>query len=170
MALRLAVPLFGPVLADPDLVALEMLGDDRLDLDLGQVGTLDDGLPRAVPRVKQRPRADLRTLVRGDAVDEHRVALLDPVLLAAHFDDRVGQCPSSPSNRSLAAPERENAAVRPCGPGGACPWSRSILAAPPPCPKPVPARRGPRPRRSRPRPSLRSSRSPRSGSRTQPSA
>src|SRR5438093_8984305 len=86
MARGLAVALLRPVFEHPYLVALDVLGDNRVHLHLGELSAVEDDV---VGSVQERFRRHLGALLRIDAVDKQRVALLDPVLLAAHLDDRV---------------------------------------------------------------------------------
>src|SRR5437660_881316 len=87
-----AVPLGALVAAlrleleDPDLVAALVAGHDRLDLHLRELGRLEH---RVVARDPERLERDRLSRLRGQAVDDERVTLLDAVLLSADSDDCV---------------------------------------------------------------------------------
>src|SRR4051794_28353756 len=68
------------VLADPDLVALDVADDGRGDRDAGAVAVGDE----------QQVGREALALVRLQAIDQQLLALLDAVLLATDFDDCVG--------------------------------------------------------------------------------
>src|SRR3954469_14400817 len=63
VALGFPVPLLRAVLEDTDLLALQMLRDHRLDLDLVEVRTFHDGLAVTVAAVEESPGRHLRALV-----------------------------------------------------------------------------------------------------------
>src|SRR3954452_24789129 len=71
------------------LLAALVAHDLGLDLHLLEVADAEDGVVLAVARVEQRLERDGRALVLAHAVDYELPALLDAVLLTAHFDDRV---------------------------------------------------------------------------------
>ena len=70
-----------------DLLSLLVAGHDRLDLHPAEVAAVEHGL--VAVGEQQRLEVDLVALVRGHAVDEDRIALLDAVLLTADSHDRV---------------------------------------------------------------------------------
>ena len=87
MAVAALVAALGLELEAVDLLAALVSGDGRLHLQLAQVAGLEHRL--VAVGVQQRFEVDLVALVRGHAIDDERVALLDAVLLTAHSDDRV---------------------------------------------------------------------------------
>src|ERR1700676_677108 len=90
--------------------------DDRgLQLDLGQRSGVEDRLGGAKQKRLERDR---RALGLGQPLDEQRLSLLDAVLLASGFDDRVHVlCPGYPARGSSAAAsesaERRRPPLRP---------------------------------------------------------
>ena len=66
-----------------------MLGYNRLDLDLAGLGFADQRL--AAIGEHDRLRRELGALFRVQAIDDNQVTLLDSVLPATHFNNRVGQ-------------------------------------------------------------------------------
>src|SRR5207302_3374715 len=109
-------------LEDVQLLAALVTRDDRIDLDLRELIALEHGRVLPVPGQEQRLERNLRALVVGHAIDDERVALLDAVLLAAYFHDRVHGRKRAPSGR---APEGQSSGDQAGRSGAADPGSPS---------------------------------------------
>ncbi len=134
MAVASLVATLGLELDDAQLGPTFVSENAGLDLDARQPVHLVDDL--GAVDAQERLERDRVTLGRGQALDEQRLALLDPILLAACFDDCVHVTQSveedaADSGDFALAPERRRPPLRPRRRGLDCrPSAESVLAAP----------------------------------------